>query len=75
METNRNNRKKNTITFFWCFYFNIENISELFLVFLLLTLNKKMLAGYAILNLPAQLQSEKGEMYHKCIYKIPRQTL
>ena len=38
------------------FIVNFENISHLFLVFLSLTLNKKMLAGY--LNLHAPLENE-----------------
>ena len=39
-----------SLTSFWCFIFNFEHISHLFLVLLLLNLSNKMLAGlYVIL--------------------------
>ena len=37
-----------SMTSFWCFIINFEHILHLFLVFLLLTLNKQMLAGYGL---------------------------
>ena len=41
---NKNTRM--SLRSFWCFYFfNFEHGSHLFLLFLLLTLNKKMLVG------------------------------
>ena len=33
-----------SLTSFWCFFVDFEHISHLFLVFLLLTLNKEMLS-------------------------------
>ena len=37
-----------SMTSFWCFIITFEHILRLFLLFLLLTLNKQMLAGYGL---------------------------
>ena len=47
-KVNNKNTRTTSMTSFWCFIVDFEHISQLSLVFLLLTLNKQMLAGYLL---------------------------
>ena len=57
-----NNKKTRT---FWCFFVKFGDISHLFLMFLLLTLNKEILARYLI-HLNWQKQSFRGVLRKRC---------
>ena len=49
LKDNHKNTRATSLTSFWCFHVNFEHVSQLFLVLLLLNLNKQMLA-YLINN-------------------------
>ena len=49
-KVNNKNTRVASLMPFWCFIVNFEHISHLFLVFLLLTLNKLMSAGWSIVQ-------------------------
>ena len=48
VNVNNKNTRMTLITSFWCFIVNFELISHLFLVFLLLTLNRYLFAGVGL---------------------------
>ena len=45
-KVNKKDTKTTSMMLFWCLYFNFEQISHLFLMFLLLILNRQMFPGY-----------------------------
>ena len=45
LKDNNKNIRTTSLMSFWCFFVEFEHISNFFLVYLLLTLNKEMLVG------------------------------